>query len=226
MKIGKVIKEYRDKNGMTMQEFANASELSKAYISMLEKGKHPQNGKEISPSADTIRKVASAMGIPAKTLLDEDEEEEKEPPNRLKSYHEPKAMPDTKYVRVPVLGRVAAGIPIEQIEDVEDYEDFKVPANWDKEFFALKISGDSMQPKIWDGSIVIAERQEDAETGDIVIASINGDDAVCKQLKHFPGGIMLVSLNPAYEPMIFEEGDVDALPVRILGKVVEVRTTL
>lgn len=215
------LKERRKELGLTQKEVAKQVGVSEATISRWE------SGDIKNMMRDKIHRLSIVLDIsPTEILNISDEEEEKEPPNRLKSYHEPKAMPDTKYVRVPVLGRVAAGIPIEQIEDVEDYEDFKVPANWDKEFFALKISGDSMQPKIWDGSIVIAERQEDAETGDIVIASINGDDAVCKQLKHFPGGIMLVSLNPAYEPMIFEEGDVNSLPVRILGRVIEVRTSL
>ena len=215
------LKERRKELGLTQKEVAKQVGVSEATISRWE------SGDIKNMMRDKIHRLSIVLDIsPTEILNISDEEEEKEPPNRLKSYHELKAMPDTKYVRVPVLGRVAAGIPIEQIEDVEDYEDFKVPVNWDKEFFALKISGDSMQPKIWDGSIVIAERQEDAETGDIVIASINGDDAVCKQLKHFPGGIMLVSLNPAYEPMIFEEGDVTSLPVRILGKVIEVRTSL
>lgn len=214
MDIGKIIKAYREKNGITMQEFSDASGISKAYISMLEKGKHPQHGKPINPSYEVIEKAARAMGVSVNELT------------KGGHYKRPAQFEKEDYIRIPVLGRVAAGIPIEQIEDIEDYEEMKAPVNSDKEFFALRIRGDSMQPKIWDGSIVIAERQNDAETGDIVIASINGDDAVCKQLKYFQGGIMLISLNPAYEPIIIEEGDWDTAPVRILGKVIEVRTPI
>lgn len=130
------------------------------------------------------------------------------------------------YIRIPVLGRVAGGVPIEQIEDIEDYEDIKAPVDSKKDYFALRVRGDSMQPLILDGSVVIVRKQSDAETGDIVIATVNGDDATCKRLKKYAAGIMLVSINPAYDPIVLNKDDINNELVRILGKVVEVRTTL
>ena len=117
---------------------------------------------------------------------------------------------------IPVLGRVAAGIPIEEIIDYEEI-DAKLASTG--EFFGLKIKGDSMTPRICDGDVVIVRKQEVAETGDIVIATINGDDAVCKKLQIYDKAVLLYSLNPAYDP-IDVTGRED---FKIIGKVVELR---
>lgn len=91
--------------------------------------------------------------------------------------------------------------------------------------YALQIKGDSMEPRFFDGDTIIVRAQPDAESGEIVVATINGDDATCKKLYKLPGGgIQLHSLNPAYEPFTFDEETVEELPVRILGKVLEMRS--
>ena len=119
--------------------------------------------------------------------------------------------------RIPVFGRVAAGIPIEAIEDIIDYED--IPSTWPGEYMALRVQGDSMTPVIRDGDTVIARRQSDAESGDIVIAQINGHDATIKKLIKHPHSITLQPFNPVYEPLVFNDNQ----KVAILGKVVENR---
>ena len=91
------------------------------------------------------------------------------------------------------------------------------------EFFGLKIHGDSMEPKFSEGDVVIVRQQNDAESGDIVIATVNGDEATCKRLRKYRDGIELVSSNPSYEPMFFSNADIIQKPIRILGKVVELR---
>lgn len=123
--------------------------------------------------------------------------------------------------RIPVLGRVAAGIPIDAITDIVDWEE--IPEEMAGEYFALQIKGDSMEPKISDGDVVIVRQQNDAESGDTVIVTVNGDDATCKRLKKYSEGIALVSNNPTYEPMIFSRDDIESKPIRILGRVVELR---
>ena len=126
--------------------------------------------------------------------------------------------------KIPVLGNVAAGIPISAVEDILDYEE--VPISWKNqgEFFALRIKGDSMEPKIDDGDVVIVRQQSDANSGDTVIALVNGDDATCKRLEKTDNGIMLVSTNAKYPPMFFTKEDIATKPVVILGKVVELRS--
>lgn len=129
----------------------------------------------------------------------------------------------SKAHRIPVLGDVAAGIPIEMIEDIIDYEE--IPANWGskEDFFCLQIKGDSMQPKIDEGDVVVVRKQADAETGDTVIFTVNGDTASCKRLRKTENGLMFIPLNKDYDPIVYSWDEVADLPVRILGKVVELR---
>lgn len=127
------------------------------------------------------------------------------------------------YFHIPVLGRVAAGIPIEAQEEILDWEEITPQMAFDGEYFALQIQGDSMEPKFSNGDVVIVRQQEDADDGDIVIALVNGNDAVCKRLKKYEDGIALVSTNPAYDPMYFSGAEVTETPVKIIGKVKELR---
>lgn len=135
----------------------------------------------------------------------------------------PLGVKTNKGVQINVLGKVAAGIPIEAIENIVDTEEISQKMASTGEFFGLKIKGDSMQPTICNGDTVIVKRQDDAESGDIIIALINGDNATCKRLVKYAEGISLISLNPAYEPMVFSKKDIQEKPVKILGKVVENR---
>lgn len=124
---------------------------------------------------------------------------------------------------INVLGRVAAGIPIDAITDIIDTEEISEELSKTGEFFGLKIKGDSMTPTICDGDVVIVRQQDDAESGDIVIATINGDEATCKRLRKYKEGIELISVNPSYDPFEFSNQEIIDKPVKIIGKVVESR---
>lgn len=126
-------------------------------------------------------------------------------------------------IKINVLGHVAAGIPINAIEEIIDTEEISEQLAKTGEFFGLQIHGDSMEPRICEGDVVIVKQQPDADSGDIVIALVNGDDATCKRLRKYRDGIELISLNPSYEPMFFSEKDITNKLVRIIGKVVELR---
>lgn len=128
-----------------------------------------------------------------------------------------------KGVVIKVLGRVAAGIPIEAVEDVIDTEEITEEMAATGTYFGLQIKGDSMEPRMCSGDVVIVRQQEDAESGDIVIAMVNGDDATCKRLRKYRDGIELISNNPTYPPMFYSNEDIEKKPVRIIGKVVELR---
>lgn len=128
-----------------------------------------------------------------------------------------------KSVVIPVLGRVAAGIPLTAAEYIIDTEEISQAMANDGEYFGLQVKGDSMEPRFTDGDVVIVRKQSDADDGDIVIALINGDDAVVKRLKKYADGIALISTNPAYDPMIFNNEQIETTPVQILGKVKELR---
>jgi repressor LexA len=126
-------------------------------------------------------------------------------------------------VTINVLGRVAAGIPIDCVEEIIDTEEITQDMASTGEFFGLQIHGDSMEPRMKDGDVVIVRQQDDAETDNIVIAVVNGNEATCKRLKKYAEGIALISTNPSYEPMYFSNKEIAEKPVRIIGVVKELR---
>lgn len=128
-----------------------------------------------------------------------------------------------KAITIPVLGRVAAGIPLTAEEYIIDTEEIPQAMSSDGEYFGLKVKGDSMEPKISEGDVLIVRKQSDADDGDLVIALINGNDAVVKRLKKYHDGIALLSSNPVYAPMYFTNKEIEYKPVEIVGKVKELR---
>ena len=126
-------------------------------------------------------------------------------------------------ITVPVLGKVIAGVPIEAIEDIIDYEEIDTEMAKDGEYFALQISGDSMEPKFTEGDIVIVRKQASIESGQIAIVRVNGNDATVKKVVVNDSGITLVPFNNAYDPIYYSRVDIQKLPVEIAGRVVELR---
>ena len=128
----------------------------------------------------------------------------------------------TKFM-IPVLGVVRAGLPMDAVENIIDYEEISEEMARQGEFFALQIKGDSMEPKISDGDVVIVRKQPTVENGEIAIVLVNGDDATIKKVQRFEGGINLVPSNNAYNVLTYSNAQIESLPVQILGKVVELR---
>lgn len=126
-------------------------------------------------------------------------------------------------VKIPVLGNVAAGIPIEAITDIVDYEEIDAAMAATGEFFGLRVKGASMEPRMRDGDVVIVRKQDRAETGDTVVVLVNGDSATVKKIKYGLDGISLIPTNPAYDVQFYSAADVERLPVRVIGRVVELR---
>ena len=124
---------------------------------------------------------------------------------------------------IPVLGRVAAGYGKEAVEEVIGQIEISPALAAKGDYFGLLIKGDSMIPTLYDGDTVIVQRVDDAESGNLVIALVNGHDATCKRLQKYAEGIALIPQNPVYEPMRFTESEIDTTPVKILGKVIEMR---
>lgn len=129
-------------------------------------------------------------------------------------------------VKIPLLGKVAAGLPIEAAENLIGEEEITERLAASGTYFALLIKGDSMSPDIQNGDKVIVRQQSEVENGQIAIVLVNGSDAVCKEFRKTSSGVMLISRNPNYEPMIFTHDEVDTTPVRVIGRVVEVRREL
>ena len=124
---------------------------------------------------------------------------------------------------VPVVAKIAAGFPIACQEDILD--SIAVPAEWQKKgrLIGLRIKGNSMEPLIPDNSDVIVLYGERVENGQIGVVQINGNESTCKKIHYQSNGILLESINRDYPPMFFSAEEVEQLPVRILGRVLEVR---
>lgn len=196
------LKTLRIQRKMTQSELAKKIYISQPAYSKYEVG-------TASPNPETLSKIADALDVSVDYLLGSDSQ-----PVR------------PGYIRIPVLGRVAAGIPIDAIEEVIDWEDISAEAAGDGEYFGLQIKGHSMEPKISDGDVVIVRRQPDVDSGDIAVVLVNGDDATVKRVKKSPQGVTLIPSNPAYEPMYYSNDEIESLPVQILGRVVELRAKL
>lgn len=194
------IKERRLQMAYTQEELAQKLGLQKSAIAKYE------NGRVENIKRSVIADMANILECSPSYLMGWDE-----PPHSRKG------------VTINVLGRVAAGIPLEAIEDIIDTEEISEEMAKTGEFFGLQIDGDSMEPRMQKGDVVIVRKQDDAESGDIVIAMINGDDATCKRLRKYRDGIELISNNPSYEPMFFSNEEIMSKPVKIIGKVVELR---
>ena len=130
---------------------------------------------------------------------------------------------DTPNTRIPVLGKVIAGIPLDAVEEIIDYEEIPIEMAKNGEYFALQIKGDSMEPKFSAGDVVIVRKQEDVDNGDIAIVLVNGNEATVKKIRKFDGGINLIPTNSNYDVLTYTNAQIEQLPVRIIGKVVELR---
>lgn len=198
------IKALRSKKQIKQIELASAVNVSQAALSGYETGKYEAD-------LETYKRIANFFGVSLGYLLGDDE------PNSVRS----------DYIRIPVLGRVAAGIPIDAIEEVIDWEDISADmAVGGAEYFGLQIKGDSMEPKISSGDIVIVRKQPDVESGEVAVVLVNGDDATVKKVKKSAAGITLIANNPAYDPLFYSNEDIEKLPVVILGRVVELRARI
>lgn len=129
-----------------------------------------------------------------------------------------------KGVRIPVLGRIVAGIPIEAIEDIIDWEEIPTSMARTGDYFALMVTGRSMEPTLRDGDVVILKKQSDVDSGDIAAVLINGNEATIKEIKKGLSGITLIGHNVVeYSPTFYSNEDIERLPISILGKAVELR---
>lgn len=205
MSIGKRIKHLREKKGYTQAEFGKLLGLSDKAVSTWENDIK-------TPRMSTLKKIADIFCVSTSYLVGEKEEK----------IHK-------GAVKIPVLGNVAAGTPITA---VQEYIDITDPDTWEEipevlastgEFFALRINGDSMEPKMSKGDIVIVRKQQTIRSGEIGIVMVGDGEATCKKIQIRPDGIMLISTNPKYEPMYYNAEQVESLPVSIIGKVIELR---
>ena len=193
------LKELRKANRMTQSDVAKIVGIGQSGYSFWESGR-----SKIDDAG--LRKLAALYNVSVDYLLGTDS-------NQTKTS-----------VKIPVLGDVAAGIPIEAVENIVDYEEIDAALASTGEFFGLRIKGDSMEPRIREGDVVIVRKQSTADTGDTAVVLVNGDSATVKRIKKEPDGdLWLIPNNPAYDTKHYTPDEIRTLPVTIIGKVVELR---
>lgn len=200
------LRELRQEFGITQSKLADKLNLSRSTIAMYETGAS-------EPDFQTTEKIAEFFNVSIDYLLGRNSTEQQN---------------KTKGIKIPVLGTIPAGIPLEAVEDIIDYEEISPEMASKGEYFALKVKGNSMLPTIKDGDVVIIKKQDDADSGKICVVMINGFDATLKEIKKDPKGIWVLPHNPSsdFTPSFFTNEEIETKPVRIIGVAVEIRRSL
>lgn len=182
---------------------------------------HQLRSAAVQPTGEELDRFAAYFSVPRALL----EPRRPEPPAFSANDGNviPLAQPSA-VKSIPVLGKVPAGVPIEAVQDIIEHIDItEKMARSGYDYFGLLVTGNSMVPEYLDGDVVIVRMQPTAETGDDVVAYINGYDATLKRITVTENGIQLRPLNPEYETRSFTNQEVAKLPVTIAGVVVELR---
>lgn len=222
MLLGEIIKEYRAKHNLSLQDFADKIGTSRSYIHMLEKNINPSTNKPINPSIETLKSLANAMDLDVDTLLKKLDDNQLIFLNEEKYKEQFNTSASTAVVLV--YGTIPAGIPMECIEDILDTEE--IPASMlkgGKQYFGLKVKGNSMFPAYLNGDTVIFEKVDDCESGQDCVVMVNGNDGTFKRVLKNKNGIILQPLNSEYEPLVFTNEQINNLPVKIIGIAKEIR---
>lgn len=204
--------------GIRPADVSRGTGISTATLTSWKKGAY-------TPKSDKLALIASFFGVSLDYLMGVSASPlPKSPEWQDADEFEAELDERPESVWVPVIGRVAAGFRKIMNEEILGFEPVDYDLAESGRFFALRIAGDSMEPEIKKGSTAIVRCQQDADSGDVCVVSINGDEATCKKIQKTDNGIMLVSNNPAYPPRYFSAKEIKDEPVTILGRVMEVRT--
>lgn len=196
MTVNERIKHYRKKAGLTQQQLAERSGFSTASaINKIELGLRSVN-------EDKLKRLSEALRVSARELMFGEKE---------------------SIVSIPVLGYVKAGVPADAVENIIGYEEITEEAAKNGEYFALKIKGDSMEPRFFEGDTVIVKKQPQVHNNEIAVVLIDNNEATVKKFYSDEKGVSLISLNTEYKPFYFSKEELDTMPLEILGKVVELR---
>lgn len=207
MTFGDKIKKLRLEKGWNQDFVAQQLNISIPALSRYESGKYEPKSLSI------VSDFAKLYSVSTDYLLNIDLNYEKEELNQS--------------AVVLVYGTIPAGIPMECIEDVLDTEE--IPASMlkgGKQYFGLKVKGNSMFPTYLDGDTVIFEKVDDCESGQDCVVMVNGNDGTFKRVLKNETGIILQPLNSDYAPLVFTNEQINDLPVKIIGIAREIRRKL
>ena len=200
--FGNVLKNLRESIGMNQEELSEKFGISKSTIGMYETNKR-------EPNFELLKEFANFFNVSTDYLLEQIKKDD---------------LANFDIMQIPLLGKIQAGVPTEMFLDIIDYIDIPADmARGNKELFALKTKGKSMEPNFIEGDILIFEKTEDCENGQFCAVAVNGDDATFKKVTKTDTGIMLQPLNPAFETKFYTNEQIASLPVTIIGVLKQIR---
>ena len=172
-----VFKNLRKDNNLTQAELAKKLGVAPSTVGMYERGQR-------EPDFETLEKIANCFSVNMNTLLGKE-----------------KDLSVSAGIKIPVLGKVAAGIPITAVENILDYEEISPEMASSGDYVALKIQGSSMEPRMYEGDVVIVRVQSSVEHGEVAVVMVDGSEATVKKVQFQSSGILLQPFNPSYEPI-------------------------
>lgn len=225
--LGQYLKSIRESLGYSIYDVNKLCDISPSYLSLMENGKR-------RPSAIILKKIAPIYCLNYLDLykkagyidLIEDEKMTQASDKLSDQLKNIGAMyiSNTNLVKIPILGTVKAGYDYMAQENWTGYVDVEKDIIKDGcIYFALTVTGDSMSPVLIENDIVVIKKQNDFESGDIVVAIVNGDEATIKKGKKTDSSILLQPLNSNYEPLIFTYDEMKTIPVTIVGIVKQLK---
>lgn len=186
--LGKYLRQLRELKGLSLREVDRLSDISYTHLNMIENGK-----RNVTPAL--LRNLAQLYNV-----------------NYLDLYEKAgyiDLIEDEKNIKTDLLGSPVVPIPV--VGTVKAGYNYLAQENWigtvdvetslvgdGKDYFALKVKGDSMAPVFLEGDIVIIKKQNDCENNEFAVVIINGDEGTLKKIKKTDNGIILQPLNPAY----------------------------
>lgn len=207
--VGNRLRELRNRLSLSAEEMAGVLDVSLGYYYKLERGEKRLN-------VDHLNKLANFKNISADYILNFDDREEVFP-----EYLHIQEIDGYNITMLPIIGDIAAGIPITAIPEKGEYMPLdtsvcSINGHRLEEYFYFRIKGDSMEPTILDKDIVLVRRQPTVENGQVAIVLCDElENATCKRVTIADDKLVLNSDNRNYAPMIH-----DANKCMIIGKVI------
>lgn len=205
MSIGKNIKKIRELHNLSQKELAEIAGVSDKAVSTWENGiKEPRMG--------VIQKIADHFGILKSDLIEDEKVMRIDPQNKIKGDSVP----------MPLLGSIAAGVPLEMIPVIEHVNVPREVAEIYPDGFLVKVNGDSMNKIIPTGALALIDPTEDIKNGDIAAVTVNGYDATLKRFFKFQDGIALEpeTYNPQISTQFYGANEQEYNPISVKGKLV------
>lgn len=203
-KVGARLKQAREFNNITLEEAGKKVDVHKSTVLRWENG---ETEKIKLPIIETLAKYYNVNPV---WLMGYDVPMESIPIKNIEK------------IKIPVLGTVKAGYDYLAQENIIGYESIDNVSD-PENYYALQVTGNSMEPLFSDGDIAIVHKQDNFDSGNTCIILVNGEEATVKKVVRMDDGIDLIAMNPYYPVRHFSKNEMNEIPVKIIGKIVEAR---